>query len=632
MGIHLHGWEEEKLTQVLTAFLKSLQPTGTPHNLPRSGAVQFVGRANELHQLHTQLQQNNCLAITAIQGMGGIGKTELALQYAIAHLSDYPGGICWLRALEPDIGTQIVNFARSQLDLTPPDGLELPDQVAYCWRNWHPGNVLIVLDNVIDYEAIVSYLPPQDSRFKVLLTSRLYLGRSLHYLQLDVLPPEAALDLLRAIAGEERINHQLTEAQQLAEWLGYLPLGLELTGRYLASKPDLDLITLQQRLNDKRLAARALVRQESMTATHESVAAAFELSWQDSKMSDAARQLGYLLCLFALAPIHWQWVEQCLPDWDAEDLEDCRDLGLVNRSLLQRVEPGIYKLHQLIREFLQTKLTQFEQADEFKRSLCRVMVAIAQTLPQTPTKAQIQTLTPALPHLQEVATALKVWISDDSLIWPYVGLSRFYEGQGAYAQSLPWHKKCCEVVQERLGEEHPAVATSLNNLAALYASQGRYREAEPLYIQALDLSRQILGEEHPDVASSLNNLAGLYDSQGRYSEAEPLYIQALDLRRQILGEEHPAVATSLNNLAGLYYSQGRYREAEPLYLEALNILFNRLGENHPNTQTVWQNFVTFIRQVIESGQTHILSDHPAVQQVLTQLQSEGDSSSDRPSP
>ncbi|MEH2086381.1 tetratricopeptide repeat protein, partial [Nostoc sp.] len=85
----------------------------------------------------------------------------------------------------------------------------------------------------------------------------------------------------------------------------------------------------------------------------------------------------------------------------------------------------------------------------------------------------------------------------------------------------------------------------------LYDSQGRYSEAEPLYIQALALRRKLLGEEHPSVASSLNNLAGLYRSQGRYSEAEPLYIQALDICEQRLGVDHPNTVTVRRNLAYL---------------------------------------------------------------------------------
>lgn len=93
----------------------------------------------------------------------------------------------------------------------------------------------------------------------------------------------------------------------------------------------------------------------------------------------------------------------------------------------------------------------------------------------------------------------------------------------------------------------------------------------------------MLGEEHPDLAYSLNNLALLYKWQKRYSEAEPLFQQVLLLIKRVLGEEHPHFATSLNNLAGLYLLQGRYSEAKPLFQQALLIFERTLGENHIST-------------------------------------------------
>ncbi|WP_292761209.1 tetratricopeptide repeat protein, partial [Nostoc sp. NOS(2021)] len=82
-------------------------------------------------------------------------------------------------------------------------------------------------------------------------------------------------------------------------------------------------------------------------------------------------------------------------------------------------------------------------------------------------------------------------------------------------------------------------------------SQGRYSEAEPLYKKALELRQRLLGEEHPDVASSYNNLAGLYHSQGRYSDAEPLYKKALSIAELSLGIDHPSTATIRKNLKWL---------------------------------------------------------------------------------
>jgi tetratricopeptide (TPR) repeat protein len=114
-----------------------------------------------------------------------------------------------------------------------------------------------------------------------------------------------------------------------------------------------------------------------------------------------------------------------------------------------------------------------------------------------------------------------------------------------------------------LGEEHPSVAASLNNLALLYDSQGRYAEAEPLYQQALEMTKRLLGEEHPSVATSLNNLAGLYNSQGRYAEAEPLYQQALDIAKQVLGANHLTTVTIRENLQMMRILKAGTRKLNP---------------------------------------------------------------------
>jgi tetratricopeptide (TPR) repeat protein len=96
---------------------------------------------------------------------------------------------------------------------------------------------------------------------------------------------------------------------------------------------------------------------------------------------------------------------------------------------------------------------------------------------------------------------------------------------------------------DTFGLEHPNVALSLNNLAALYRKQGRYVEAELLFKRSLAIREKALGLDHPAVAESLNSLAALYKEQGRYAEAEPLYKRALAILEKTIGP----VATSLNN-------------------------------------------------------------------------------------
>ena len=165
--------------------------------------------------------------------------------------------------------------------------------------------------------------------------------------------------------------------------------------------------------------------------------------------------------------------------------------------------------------------------------------------------------------------------------------SRYGDAELLFEQSLAITKKA-------LGPEHPDVAESLNNLAALYRVQDLYAKAEPLYQQALVILKKDLGPEHPDVAEGLNNLAGLYHSQGLYAKAEPLYQQALAIWKRALGDEHPHVATSLNNLAGLYDAQGLYAKAEPLYQQALVILEKTLGPEHPDVATALENYAELL--------------------------------------
>ena len=142
-------WNDEAIQALIEVVQKQHpKPVGIPANLPYSGVVEFVGRDGVMLQLHQMLQHGHRVAVFAIAGMGGVGKTELALQYALKYQSAYPAGICWLSARSVDVGTQIVQFGRSLLDLNPPEDVELVEQVTFCWRHWQAGEVLLVFDDV----------------------------------------------------------------------------------------------------------------------------------------------------------------------------------------------------------------------------------------------------------------------------------------------------------------------------------------------------------------------------------------------------------------------------------------------------------------------------------------------------
>ena len=244
--------------------------TGDISNVPGGGSQTFVGRDDALKTLHERLLSeretdqtaNRAVAITAIQGMGGIGKTELARQYAQQYAASYPGGRCWLQARDLDVASQIVAFAKVHFRIEPPDGLELSEQVAHCWEFW-PGDerVLVVYDDVTDYRRVEAVLPPSKSkRFVVLMTTRRqHLAVNIvESFEIDVLNQESALELLRQLVGVARTNAELETAKAICEWVGYLPLALELVGQYLRQKPEVSYEKLQTRLAAQRMEARAL--------------------------------------------------------------------------------------------------------------------------------------------------------------------------------------------------------------------------------------------------------------------------------------------------------------------------------------------------------------------------------------
>ncbi|AFZ00399.1 tetratricopeptide repeat protein [Calothrix sp. PCC 6303] len=648
-GISIKGGEVEVKDNTFNFYPPEKAATAVKY-IPYPSIPNFVGRSDELIKIHEKFHKNNAVAISAVAGMGGVGKTELAVKYAREHEADYPGGICWLNARDANIAAGIIQFVQLQMGLEVPqqdfqgNQLTLIQQVAWCWQNWQPaeGLVLVVFDDVTNLDGFAELLPT-NNRFRVLMTTRLRnLDTNIQEIPLDVLSPEEALELLINLVGEKKVNKELATAKELCKWLGYLPLGIELVGRYLVKKPPhFTLAKMLEQLKQQRLHQEAINPQQKTLSTAQlGVLAAFEISWVE--LNQETQQVATLLSLFAADIFVWEWVESTakLLNWEQSDVETAIE-QLYQRHLVQCLEADDlygYKIHPLIREFLKVKLTADGESKEIKQAFTNTFMEIAQTIPQSPTLEFINSVKTAIPHLTEVAENLTDAVSDENLIWAFTGLASFYNGQGLYGLATPWYEGCVSAVKSRLGENHPDVAQSLNNLAGLYNSQGRYEAAEPLYIQALELSKQLLGENHPSVATSLNNLAYLYNSQGRYEAAEPLYIQALELSKQLLGENHPSVATSLNNLAALYYSQGRYEAAEPLYIQALELSKQLLGENHPSVATSLNNLAALYKsqgryeaaeplyiQALELYKQLLGENHPDVATSLNNLASLYDS-------
>jgi tetratricopeptide (TPR) repeat protein len=174
-------------------------------------------------------------------------------------------------------------------------------------------------------------------------------------------------------------------------------------------------------------------------------------------------------------------------------------------------------------------------------------------------------------------------------------LGRAFQMDAQWPQAESCFRAALELDRSALGEDHPAIATDMSDLASLLKETNRHKEAEPLYRGALAINERTFRPDHPRVATDLNNLAGLLRGTNRLEEAEPLYRRALAIGEKSYGPDHPIVATYLNNLAILLANTNRPGEAEPLQRRALAIDEKSHGPDHPIVATRLSNLALLLR-------------------------------------
>ena len=579
--------------------------------------------------------------------MGGVGKTELVLQYVREKWEKvYPGGVCWLEARRQDVGIQILTFGRIHFDQHPSEELPLEARVAYYWSKWPdfcvqneavPSPVLIVIDDVVDYASIEPYLPAS-SRFTILVTTRFqHLSTTLKNLSIEVLGRFESLNLLIKLIGEQRVHAELEQANLLCNWLGFLPLAIELVGLYLSRKPFLSLNEIQARLENQEFNARILAKTQPGMTNPLGVASAFELSWKDMD-SETAKYLAYSLSLFASMPIPWRIVEHCFSDLGVAVLEEARDDYLLNSSFLNRCDDcngNSFQLHQLVREFLKSKSKDLDEDHSARKIIANKLSQLSEEIPEDLEKGRLYEFSLVIPHLEEIANNFDNYLDDSYFSLLFRGIGRFYESQGLYNLAHKIHTTFRKKSQKRFGLNHlntvkamyelaivryslgdfsgaeklqrdaisnvilPEQAMNsseklfladiLNSLGLTLTAKEEYIEAEELLTRSLEIRESLLGVTHADVADSFNNIGLLYCNKGGYENAEPLLAKSLKIRKAIFGGQHLRVAASLNNLASCLYNQERFKESENLYFQAL-VLYKRLhADSHRDVAKTLNN-------------------------------------------
>ena len=597
----------------------------------------FTGREDVLLRLQEMLSASGTAALTqtlAISGLGGIGKTQIALEYAYRHRSDYRA-VFWVKADSREALAADLAVIADLLHRPVAHEQDRRRAVAVVrrWLNEQRG-WLLILDNADDLEMVSEFLPTEGTGHTILTTRAQATGQIAQGITLEQMGPEEGTFFLLRRAKLLGVEASLdtasyadwSRARAIAQLLGGLPLALDQAGAYL-EETGCSLAGYLERYQHRRVAL--LQRRGMLSAAHpEPVATTWSLSLE--RVGEIHPAAGELLraCAFlhpdaipeellregaaalgpVLAPVAADPVELDLA------IEALRRYSLVRRA----PETQTLTIHRLVQAVLTDQLDEQSQrlwAERAVRAVCQVFPEVEFAAWQRCQRcfphalicaaliehwgmafpAAAQLLNRAGNYLREsgqyqeaeplLKRALATYEQAAEPEHPEVAsclndLATLYWNQGKYAQAEPLFRRALVIREAAQGPEHPAVATSLNDLALLYWDQGKYAQAETLFERALAIREKTRGPEHPDTAETLNNLGILSLYQGNYTEAERVLQRSLAIWEQTLGPDHPKVAYSLNNLAYLCYLQGRYAQAEPLYLRALAIRERAFGTEH----------------------------------------------------
>jgi tetratricopeptide (TPR) repeat protein/transcriptional regulator with XRE-family HTH domain len=576
-----------------------LIPESTPRlwNIPYRRNPFFTGREDVIQRIHAALLANRTVAMTqtqAITGLGGIGKTQTAVEYAYRYRDEYQA-VFWARADTRE--TLIADF------MAVADLLHLPEQheqdqrrVVQSVRRWlndHEG-WLLILDNVEDVQMIGDFLP-EASNGHILLTTRAQaLGTVAERIDLEQMEAgEGALLLLRraGIIGREAPLDSMTyayweKAQQIARLMDGLPLALDQAAAYI-EETACGLSGCLERYQTHR--RQLMQRRGRAFATHpESVTTTWSLAFAKVEQANAAAADLLRLCAF-LHPdaipeeIIVQGAPELGPILEAVAIDpfmfDEAILQLRKFSLIRRdPQARILSLHRLVQAVLKDQMdaqTERLWAERAVRATNRAFPEVDYT-----TWQQCRRCLPHARICQELIAQWQIHTPQAAQLLHKAGT--YLRDREQYEEAASLLRQALAMREQLFGTTHPDVAQSAHQLASLYWLRGQFEQAEPFFLQAIAIRKQTLGPDHPAVADCLNDLALLYGNQGRYEQAEALYHQALSLYERDPQADSRALANCLNNLAVLYHFEGKYSQAEPLLLRALDIWERRIGSAHPD--------------------------------------------------
>jgi tetratricopeptide (TPR) repeat protein len=615
-----------------------------PFSVPfRSKGNRVIGREAALRKVREQLTSGQATRIgqtASFEGLGGLGKTQLAVEYAWQHDEDYPNGVIWLTA-DSDIAAQLTGLAVEARWVAPESDAKTKLDIAQ-HRIRSFSDCLIVFDNVDDRNAIEPYLPLPTARPHLLATSRTEQAGFVP-VQLDLLDEEQSVALLALEAGRQpQGDDERNAAREIARELGRLPLAVEIAGAYLLHRAIgwRDYLALLRANPSAAIRARLL---DSFTG-HE--ADLYKTLSVHQRLLTEEPCLGEILDVLTWSgpvPMGISLLAVLLGR-SATELFGSLALGVKLKLLERPAETSRYGLHRLVRrvrreerpiagmwdwieeilhrvgQWFSDRRQDFSDLPIFEAEIDHLHAWREQAVEIRSTGASRLTWLAAYPpfHRGQYAESQQ-WLEEaQRLLASHVQAEPELEAwilndrgtvaakQGDSRQALKFYERSLEIRKDILGEGHPDTAMSLDNLGATYHQQGDSKQALVLHQEAFEIRERVLGHNHRQTAISLNNLGSTYRSLGDLKQALALHQQAFEIRERVLGREHPETAMSFSNLGGIYRELGDLKQALVFHQQAFEMRARVLGHEHPDTAMSFSNLGGVYSEVGDSKQALVL--------------------------
>jgi tetratricopeptide (TPR) repeat protein len=545
---------------------------------PYSQNKYFTGRTEKLEDIRQNLQDEKCVYVT---GMGGVGKSAVALEYAYRHKGDYDVIRRINAEKQNEAQVDFKNFALEAKLIREDEANEtIILRRVQKWLNDNP-KWLFIYDNanVEDFNKwLKQYLPWDNTCGDVIITTRSDYFPVGKKIKLGDFEEAEALEFL-----EKRTGKSDAKAKELVnECLSRFPLALEQAAAYLVVTP---------MAYEKYIEAYAekLELAENLIDYNKSIYVTLQISI-DAIKKDGARQMLNMCAYFApdRIPLSLFVDSKIFPEkfkinTDIEDIV----AELAKYSLLKhdKDNPNLVYIHRLLQETVRRK-----HKDSQWLTYCFDMAYDVFSY-EFGDKSSMDAFVQNVSHALEIARHAERTFGSDNVVQEKIAGLYFEAGQGfayggQYIEALECYKKARTIYERVLGTDHPDTATTYNDIAGVYYSQGEYARALEWYEKARTIKERVLGTDHPSTATTYNNIALVYYSQGEYARALEWHEKARTIYERVLGTDHPSTATTYDNIAGVYYSQGEYAEALEWYKKALTIYAKAFGENHELTEIV----------------------------------------------